>query len=271
LPLPQETVVAASTALTNRQRMIEEMGGRLGTLTGELTDRGAFDLVVKTGSRTAHEVERVAMYESRFKETIDYVMIRALDKSVAARTDAVLGKRSTEESTLPKVCVILFCPDGEPKDEAQDEFAVRVTNNMTFRDLRVNAARQHGPTVTGSPALAAARRSSLPAGSGRPSCSPQRSACLRGCRPGPANGWLRFLCLQSPSRPSWPLQAACVSYPSPEPLTPPAHPHPAGALREPGARGLPARGPARRAVAARRRRDARGPALPRRAHGATSA
>ena len=159
------------------------------------------------------------MYESRFKETIDYVMLRALDKSVAARTDAALGKRSTEESTLPKVCAIHFCPDGEPKDEAQDEFAVRVTNNMTFRDLRVNAARQHGPTVAGSPALAAASRSSLPAGPGRPSCSPQRSACLRGCRPGPANGWLRFLCLQSPSRPPWPLQAACVSYPSPEPLT----------------------------------------------------
>lgn len=157
--------------------MIEEMGGRLGTLTGELTDRGAFDLVVKTGIRNAHEVERMAMYESRFKETIDYVMLRALDKSVAARTDAALGKRSTEESTLPKVCVIHYCPDGEPKDEAQDEFAVRVTNNMTFRDLRVNAARQHGPTVAGSPALAAARRSSLPAGSGRPSCSPQRSGC----------------------------------------------------------------------------------------------
>ena len=168
MPLPQETVVAASTALTNRQRMIEEMGGRLGTLTGELTDRGAFDLAVKTGIRNAHEVERMAMYESRFKETIDYVMLRALDKSVAARTDAALGKRSTEERTLPKVCAIHFCPDGEPKDEAQDEFAVRVTNNMTFRDLRVNAARQHGPTVAGSPALAAARRSSLPAGPGRP-------------------------------------------------------------------------------------------------------
>ena len=86
--------------------MIEEMGGRLGTLTGELTDRGAFDLAVKTGIRNAHEVERMAMYESRFKETIDYVMLRALDKSVAARTDAALGKRSTEESTLPKVCAI---------------------------------------------------------------------------------------------------------------------------------------------------------------------
>ena len=149
---PQETVVAASTALTNRQRMIEEMGGRLGTLTGELTDRGAFDLVVKTGSRKAQEVERVAMYESRFKETIDYVMVRALDKSVAARTDAALGKRSTaEESTIPRVCVILYCPDGEPKDEAVDEFAVRVTNNMTFRDLRANAARQHARQWPGSP------------------------------------------------------------------------------------------------------------------------
>ena len=144
MPLPQETVVAASTALTNRQRMIEEMGGRLGTLTGELTDRGAFDLVVKTGSRKAQDVERIALYESRFKETIDYVMLRALDKSVAARTDAALGKRSTaDESTLPHVCVILYCPDGEPKDEVIDEFSVRVTNNMTFRDLRVNAARQH--------------------------------------------------------------------------------------------------------------------------------
>ena len=144
MPLPQETVVAASTALTNRQRMIEEMGGRLGTLTGELTDRGAFDLVVKTGSRKAQDVERIALYEYRFKETIDYVMLRALDKSVAARTDAALGKRSTaDESTLPHVCVILYCPDGEPKDEAIDEFSVRVTNNMTFRDLRVNAARQH--------------------------------------------------------------------------------------------------------------------------------
>ena len=124
--------------------MIEEMGGRLGTLTGELTDRGAFDLVVKTGSRKAQDVERIALYESRFKETIDYVMLRALDKSVAARTDAALGKRSTaDESTLPHVCVILYCPDGEPKDEAIDEFSVRVTNNMAFRDLRVNAARQH--------------------------------------------------------------------------------------------------------------------------------
>lgn len=132
--------------------MIEEMGGRLGTLTGELTDRGAFDLVVKTGSRKAHEVEKTAMYESRFKETIDYVMLRALDKSVAARTDAALGKRSTaEESTLQHVCVILYCPDGEPKDEAIDEFAVRVTNNMTFRDLRVNAARQHARQWPGSP------------------------------------------------------------------------------------------------------------------------
>ena len=125
--------------------MIEEMGGRLGTLTGELTERGAFDLVGKgMSSRKAHDVERVAAYESRFKETIDYVMLRALDKSVAARTDAALGKRIADESTLPRVCVVLYCPDGEPKDEAIDEFAVRVTNNMTFRDLRVNAARQQG-------------------------------------------------------------------------------------------------------------------------------
>ena len=109
-------------------------------------------MVVKTGSRKAHEVEKTAMYESRFKETIDYVMLRALDKSVAARTDAALGKRSTaEESTLQHVCVILYCPDGEPKDEAIDEFAVRVTNNMTFRDLRVNAARQHARQWPGSP------------------------------------------------------------------------------------------------------------------------
>ena len=138
----QETVVAASTALTNRQRMIEEMGGRLGTLTLELTDRGAFDLVTKgTSARKSHDVEQIALYESRFKDTIDYVMVRALDKSVAARTDAALGKRATDESTLPHVCAVLYCPDGEPKHEAVDEFAVRVTNNMTFRDLRINAAR----------------------------------------------------------------------------------------------------------------------------------
>ena len=94
-----------------------------------------------TSARKSHDVEQIALYESRFKDTIDYVMVRALDKSVAARTDAALGKRATDESTLPHVCAVLYCPDGEPKHEAVDEFAVRVTNNMTFRDLRINAAR----------------------------------------------------------------------------------------------------------------------------------
>ncbi len=146
----QEQVVAASTALTNRNRLVEEMGGRLGVLTSELTDSGAFHLVQKgaTLSSKARDREKMAAYEARFKQTIDYVMLRALDKSVAARTDAALGPRALDESTLPRLCVILYCPDGEPKEEARDEFAMRVTGAMSFRDLRNNAARYVGARPT---------------------------------------------------------------------------------------------------------------------------
>ena len=59
----QEQVVAASTALTNRNRLIEEMGGRLGVLTSELTDMGARARDHELGDERAEETDGAAEVE----------------------------------------------------------------------------------------------------------------------------------------------------------------------------------------------------------------
>ena len=139
----QERVVAASTASTSRQKLVEELGGRLGLLTSELTDAGAFNKAATTNlSSRARDIEKIAAYESRFEQMIDWVLIKTLDDKVAARTNAALG--TADESTLPRRVGVLFCPEGEVKTEAVDELAVRITKDMTFREVRRGAARYWG-------------------------------------------------------------------------------------------------------------------------------